>query len=91
MTIIVKEGMEHCNHAIDENKGYGKKIMIFKEKPYSIDSLVQYVKSFAEGYSPETIMRVSKNVLKRPTLCLEAGLAIFNIFCRTPVVIPLSF
>ena len=71
MTIIVKEGMEDWNHAID--KGYEKKIMIFKEKPNSIDSLVQCVKSFAEGYSQETISRVSKNVLKHATLCLEAG------------------
>lgn len=46
---------------------------VFKEKPDSIDSLVQCVKSFAEGYSKETIRRVSKNVLKRVTLCLESG------------------
>ena len=71
MTIIVKEGMEDWNHAID--KGYEKKIMIFKEKPNSIDSLVQCVKSFAEWYSHETISRVNKNILKRATLCLEAG------------------
>ena len=44
MTIIVKEGMEDWNHAI--NKGSGKK-WILKEKPNSIDSLVQCVKSVA--------------------------------------------
>ena len=47
MTIIVKEGMEDWNHAID--KGYGKKIMIFKEKLNSIASLVQCVKIFADS------------------------------------------
>ena len=57
-----------------------KKIMIFKEKLNSIDSLVQCVKSFAEGYTQETISRVSKNVVKRAT--------VFSTFCRTPVVVP---
>ena len=71
MTIIVKEGMAGWNHAID--KGYGKKILIFKEKLNSIDSLVQCVKIFVEGCSQETIRRVSKNVLERTTLCLKAG------------------
>ena len=71
MTIIVKEGKEDWNHVID--KGYEKKIMIIKEKPNSIDSLVQSVKIFAEGYCQETISRVSKNVLKCATLCLKAG------------------
>ena len=77
MTIIVKEGMEDW--------------MIFKKKPNSIDSLVQYVESFAERYSHDTIRRVGKNFLKRATLCLEAEVAIFSIFCRTPIVVPLSF
>ena len=45
---------------------------VFKEKPDSMDSLVQCVTSFAEGYCKETIRRVSRNVLKRATLCLEA-------------------
>ena len=71
MTIIVKEGMEDWNHAID--KGYEKKIMIFNENPNSIDSMVQSVKSFAEWHCQETISKVSKNVLKRAMLCMETG------------------
>ena len=38
MTTSVKEGMEDRNYAIE--KGYEKKIMIFKENPNSIDWLV---------------------------------------------------
>ena len=50
-----------------------RKIRFFKEKLNAIDSLVQCVKSFAEGYCHETISWVRKNVLKRATLCLKAG------------------
>ena len=64
--------------------------MIFEEKTNSIDSLVQCVKSFAEGYSQETISRVSKNVIKSATLCLKAAGKIFSTFYRTPVVVPFS-
>ena len=88
MTIIVKEGMEDWKHVID--KGYEKKIMIFKEKPNSINSLVQSVKIFAEGYSQETNSRVSKNVLKRATLW-RPEVKILSTFCRIPVVVPLCF
>ena len=87
MTITVKKYMADLNHAID--KGYKKENQVFMEKPNSIDSLLQYAKSFAEGYSHETTKGVSKNVIKHATLCLE--MAIFITFYRTPVVIPLSF
>ena len=63
--------------------------MIYEEKPNSIDSLVQCVKSFADDYSQETISRVSKNILKCAALCLKAGVAIFSNFCKTHVVVPL--
>ena len=65
--------------------GWQRKIRISKEKPNSIDSLMQFVKSFAGGNSQETISIVSKNVLKRATFCLEVN--IFSNFCRTPVVV----
>ena len=42
-----------------------------------------------KGYSHQTISRVSRNVLKCATLCLEV--TIFSIFCRTPVDVPLCF
>ena len=66
MTLIVKEGMKDWNYAIEQ--GYEKIIRFLKEKPKLNNLLVQYVKSFAEGNSQETIRRVSKNVLKRDAL-----------------------
>ena len=48
--------MKDWNHAID--KGYGKNQVFLKEESNSIDSLVQYVKSFAKGYSKEAISPV---------------------------------
>ena len=53
---------------------------VFKVKPASIDSLVECVKSFTEGYSQETIIKTSKNVLKRARLCLESGGGHFQQF-----------
>ena len=53
---------------------------VFKEKPASIDSLVECVKIFTERYSQETIRKTSKNVLKRARLCLESGGGHFQHF-----------
>ena len=47
--------------------------MVYKEKPQSIELLVQCVKQFASSYDPATLRRVSQNVLKRARLCLQAG------------------
>ena len=46
---------------------------VYKEKPDSMESLIQCVQTFAEGYTQETIKNVCKNVLKRASLCLELG------------------
>ena len=46
---------------------------VYKEKPDSMESLIQCVQTFAEGYTHETIKNVCKNVLKRASLCLELG------------------
>jgi len=51
---------------------------VFKEKLDSIDSLVQYVICFAEGYSRDTNSKISRNVIERATLCLEAGSSHFQ-------------
>ena len=48
-------------------------IRVYMEKPDSIDSLIQCVQTFAEGYNQETIENVCKNVLKRASLCLKFG------------------
>ena len=46
---------------------------VYMEKPDTIESLIQCVQTFAEGYSQETIKNVCKNVLKRVSLCLKVG------------------
>ena len=53
MTIIIKEGME--DHAID--KGSEKKNQVFKEKPNSIHSLMECVKSYKHKLLINTIYK----------------------------------
>lgn len=47
--------------------------MVYEEKPQSIQDLVNCVKHFSANYDTTTIEKVTKNVLKRARLCLEAG------------------
>ena len=58
---------------LDFNFWAAAQTRIHMEKPNSIESLIQCVQTFAEGYSQETIKNVCKNVLKRASLCLNFG------------------
>ncbi|QQP58203.1 Hypothetical protein FKW44_003444, partial [Caligus rogercresseyi] len=55
---------------------------VYKEKPDPIESLIQCVQTFAEGYRQETIKNVCKNVLKRASFCFQAGGVISSNFCK---------
>ena len=56
-----------------------------------LDLLVQCMKSFAEGYSQETISRVSKNVLKPASNALPGGYHFQHFLYRHLQVFPFVF